>query len=140
MTASRSVVFVPYKKFVFVRGRSFRSALESSSPVARNIPLKELENFPADFGPMSFQRKMAGIEEMDFRLGIVPRERLRARRQEERIIPAPNRQQRRTLLAEILLELRIQRHVACVIQEEVKLYLLITRPCQQRRIERVRLR
>jgi hypothetical protein len=53
--------------------------------------------------------------------GDVAPERLGAGRQEERVVAAPDRQQRRLVLAEIRLERRVQRHVARVVQEQVEL-------------------
>src|SRR5215471_8557002 len=48
-----------------------------------------------DFGCMSFQREMAGVVEVNNSLRLIPLEGLSARRQEERIVLPPDRQQRR---------------------------------------------
>ena len=56
-----------------------------------------------DFGDARLQREMAGIEEMHLGVGVVALEGLGAGRQEERIVLAPDRQQRR-LGAQVALE------------------------------------
>src|ERR1700681_4957239 len=87
-----------------------------------------------------FQRKVAGIVEMDFGTRVVALERFGAQGQEKPITLAPNREHRRPLCPEIFLELGIERYVARVIEEQVKLDLVIAGPGQQRRIEFVRFR
>ena len=52
----------------------------------------------------TLQRKMAGIEQMDFGLWIVAFERFRASRQKERIVLAPHRKKRRLLCTKVVLE------------------------------------
>ena len=83
---------------------------------------------------------MAGVVEMNIRLRLIPLERLGAGRQEEGIVLPPNRQQRRTLGAEIGLELRIERHIVRIVEEQVELNLVIAGPGQQRGVQRVGLR
>jgi len=50
-----------------------------------------------NFRDMGFQREMAGVEELHLGVRIVAPERLGSRRQEERVVPAPDREQRRRL-------------------------------------------
>ena len=72
---------------------------------------QELADRRADLVGVGFEREVAGIEEADLRLGQVALERLGARRDEERIVLAPDRQQRRLMLAEIGLEGGVERDV-----------------------------
>src|SRR5262249_34972297 len=89
---------------------------------------------------MGFQREVPRIEEADDRTRNIALERLGARRQEERVVLAPRREQRRPVLAEVVLELGIQREIAGVIEEEVELDLVVAGPREQRRVERIALR
>src|ERR1044071_1633634 len=61
------------------------------------------------------EREMTGIQELHVGVRIVARERERAGRQEERVVLPPDREDRRLVPAEILLNLRIERDVARVI-------------------------
>ena len=56
---------------------------------------KEFADRRRDLGSVCFQRKVAGVEEAQRCVGYVALERLRPRRQEERIVLAPYRQERR---------------------------------------------
>src|SRR4029077_18993684 len=89
---------------------------------------KEVADRSGDLGGMRLQREMAGIEEADDRVRDIPFERLGARRQEERIVLAPYRQERRLTGAKIPLEGRIQRDVALVVAEQVELHLVRAGP------------
>src|SRR5262245_37695266 len=51
-------------------------------------------------------------------------ESLRARRQEEGIPVAPDGQQRRLVLTKVLLKLRIQIDITCIVEEQVQLYFM----------------
>ena len=73
---------------------------------------------------MGLQCKMAGVEEADDRIGIVALEGFGAGRQEEGIVLAPDRQERRLVAPEILLEGRLERDVALVVAEQVELDLV----------------
>ena len=77
---------------------------------------------------MRFQREMAGVEEVHLGARVVALECLGPRRQKERIILSPDCEQGRPLGAEIFLELGIESDVAGVIQEEVELNFVVTRP------------
>src|SRR6476659_4502749 len=80
---------------------------------------------------------MPSIEQMDLGLWIVAPERLRARRQEERIVLSPHREERRLVLAKIGLEFGIQRNVALVVAEEVELHFISARSCEIEVVERI---
>ena len=75
-----------------------------------------------------------------FRVGIVVIERLGARWKKEWIVLAPNRQQRRLVPAEIiliLLECRIKREAARVVEKLIQLDFVAAGTRQKRGVERV---
>src|SRR5215469_1100000 len=78
---------------------------------------------------------MASVEEAHFGVGNVTPVRLGALWKEERIVLAPDREQRRAVGAEILLELRVQRNIACVVEKKVELNLIIADAGEQRAVE-----
>src|ERR1700758_2656444 len=84
---------------------------------------KKFADCRRDLRCMGFQRKMAGVEEADYGVRDVALERLGTRRQEERIVLAPHREERRLVVAEALLEGRIERDVALVVAEQIELQL-----------------
>src|SRR5262245_24787678 len=92
-----------------------------------------------DLSRMRFQREVARLEEADHGTWNVALERLGARRQEKRIVLAPHREERRPSRAEVFLELRVQRDIAGVVEEEVELDLVVAGPSEQRRVEGVAL-
>ncbi len=79
---------------------------------------------------MGFKRKMAGVEKVNLRVGVIAGERFGTRGQEEWIGVAPYRKQWWALSAKVILKLRVQRDVVRVIEEQVKLDIVIPRPCQ----------
>jgi len=92
---------------------------------------------PRNLGSRSrFAGRVSGIKELNFAIRVVTPEGLCAWRQKERIV-TPDREQRRLLRSEILLELRVQGDIACVVQEKVELNLVIPGPSPQGRIEGV---
>src|SRR5581483_9015936 len=78
---------------------------------------------------------MAGVEEMDLGIGNIALEGVRARWKKERIVLAPDGEERWTPRAEILLEFRIEGDIALVVTDEIELDLVIPGPCQQCRIQ-----
>jgi hypothetical protein len=83
---------------------------------------------------MRFEREMAGVEEMTSALGLSAKS-LGLGRQEEGIVPAPDRQERRPRAGEIFLEARIERDIGGVVTEQVELYLVIAGTGHQRIVE-----
>ena len=69
---------------------------------------KEIAHDRCDLRATTLQRKMTGIEQMDFGLWVVALEGFRASGQKERIVLAPHREKRRSLCAEVVLELGIK--------------------------------
>jgi hypothetical protein len=55
---------------------------------------KEPADNPGDLFPFTLQREMAGVEQVDFGVPIIALKGFGARRQEERIVLAPDSQQR----------------------------------------------
>ena len=101
---------------------------------------QEIADGGRDLGGMGFQREMAGVEEAHDRLRHVALERLGARRQEERIVLAPHRQEGRLVGAEIVLEGRIERDIALVVAKQVELHFVGAGPGQVEIVERVAVR
>src|SRR5262245_14850484 len=77
----------------------------------------EVTDRHGDLSRMRLQREVARLEETDHCAWVVALERLGARRQEERVVLAPYREKRRPARAKVLLELRVQRNVAGVVEE-----------------------
>jgi hypothetical protein len=92
---------------------------------------QEGPNFGADFGGMGLQSKMSRVVEDNLGAGIVATIGLGAGWEKERIVFSPNRESRRTMRAEVFLELRVKCDVAFVVPNEVELNLGTLRAIQQ---------
>src|SRR5262249_17839151 len=90
------------------------SITESSSR-----PRQKLPDGRGDLVAMRLESEMPRLEERDPRVLDVSLESLRARRHEERIFLAPDRQEWRLVLAKVLLERWIHLDVARVVEEQV---------------------
>src|SRR5262245_66384668 len=86
---------------------------------------------------MGLQREVSGIKQAHDRPRIVAFERFGTHREEERIVLAPHSQERRLVGAEIVLESWVERNIALVITEQVKLQLIGAGPGQVKVIEGV---
>src|SRR5947207_7894208 len=106
-------------------GRLGSSRTLSTQASARVDSVNEevLDRF-GDFFGMCFQREVAGVEETDSRIWNVAFEGLGTCWQEKRIILAPYRQERRLVLAKVLLEGRVQRDITLVVAKQVQLDLI----------------
>src|SRR5579871_864154 len=116
---------------------------DSSRRIWRAKSASTLQELPDRFSNLlrvGFQRKVAGVEEADHRMRNVALERLRAGRKEERIVLAPDREERRLVGAEVILEGRIERDIALVIAEQVELDVVGARTRQIEIVERVAVR
>ena len=82
---------------------------DALSAAVASSGIEELADGGRDFVDMCLQREVAGIEESDHRVRNIAFERFGAGRQEERIVLAPDRQERRPMLTEVVLERRIER-------------------------------
>src|SRR5215467_5455112 len=83
---------------------------------------------------------MSGIEELNLGAGYIFPKCFRSRGNEERIVFAPDRKQRRFRLSEIFLKPRIEPHVRRVIQKQIELNLFVPRTFEKGRVQCVRLR
>src|SRR5215467_1470504 len=108
--------------------------------VPDTVCLEKVLHGGGNFNDMCFEREMSGIEELNLRVRYVFPKCFCSRRNEERIILAPDRQQRRFRLAEIFLKLRIKLYVRAVIQKQIELDLLVPRAFEECRVQRVCLR
>ena len=84
---------------------------------------------------MRFQREVPRVVKVYFGVRNVALERVSPGRQKERVILSPHREQWRPVCAEVLLELRVERDVAGIVQEQVELDLIIAESGQQRRVK-----
>ena len=73
---------------------------------------------------MGLEREVAGIEEAHLRAWNVAFERFRTRRQEERIVLAPDREERWLVFAEVGLKFRIHRDVGPVVAKQIELHFI----------------
>src|SRR5215813_4832656 len=109
-------------------------------PRLLQLATEEIANRACDFLSMRLQREMTCVVEAHLCVRIVSLERFSTRRQKKGIVLAPRREQRWLLGAEIFLELGVERDVAGIVQEQIKLDLVIAGPRQESRIQFVRLR
>ena len=79
---------------------------------------------------------MTGIEQMHLSVGIVALKGLGAGWKEKRIVLAPHGKERRPPRAEVFLEFRIKRYVALIVAKQIELNLVVSRPGEERGIER----
>src|SRR6185437_1485877 len=79
---------------------------------------KKITDGCSDLVGMRLERKVTRVEEAYFRSWNVTLERFRTCRQEKGIVLAPDRQERRFVLAEVGLEFRIHGDVALVVAKE----------------------
>ena len=86
---------------------------------------------------MGFESKVTGIEEFHDGVRQVLFECPGAGGQEERVLITPNGQERRLLIAEILLKFRVQRHIAGIVFKEVKLDFYVTGLIEKMLIQRI---
>src|SRR5580698_10386858 len=125
----------PWKGPFERRNSSRRSALELAADAVRCEKLPHCSGY---LRAVRLDGEVACVEEADLRIRDVFSKRLGPRGNEERIVLAPDSQQRRLRLAEILLELRIKLHVRCIVQEQIELNVFVSGTLQQRGIQGVR--
>jgi hypothetical protein len=89
---------------------------------------------------MRLEREVAGVKKAHVRVRYVAFECFRTRGQKEQIVPTPCRQERRLVLAEIGLKLRIKGDVAFLVAEEIKLNIVSPWACQIIVVERIPIR
>src|ERR1700689_3216688 len=103
---------------------SRRRTTPSSSGSWPTSGTEELDDRARDLVDVGLKREVAGGHEPDVGVRDIALERLRARRDEERVVASPDREQRRLAGAEVLLPGRVQGHVAGVVEEQVELDLV----------------
>src|SRR5215831_9556887 len=101
---------------------------------------QEIANCRSDLVAVRLEGKVAGVEEAHVSFWIVALERLGARRQEKRVVLAPDCQKRRPVLAKIGLKFGIHRDIALVVAQEVELHFIGARPCEIKVVERIPVR
>src|SRR5262245_63254325 len=87
-------------------------------------PREKVPDGRCDLVAVRLEGEVPRLEERDLRVLDVSLESLRACGHEERISVAPDGQQRRLVLAKVLLELRIHIDITRVVEEQVQLYLM----------------
>src|SRR5215469_11778159 len=85
------------------------------------LAIEEISYGGANFRVMRFECEVPCVVQVDLGIRVISAERLGACREEERVVFAPHRKDRGALRTEVLLKLWIERDVARVIQEQVKL-------------------
>src|ERR1700719_1627598 len=116
---------------------TLRSALAMEAANGSSLRAREkIADRGGDFVAMRLKRKVTGVEETHFRAWSVALDRLRARRQEEGVVVAPNRQKRRFVLAEIGLEFWVHGDVALIVAEEIELNFMCAGTRQVEIVER----
>ena len=83
--------------------------------------LQEISDAFGDLTGMSFQRKVAGVEEADDCIWNIALERIGAGWKKERVVLTPGHKKRRLMGAEVVLKFRIERDIALIIAEEIQL-------------------
>src|ERR1700757_4659661 len=84
----------------------------------RRLAGEEPGDRAGDFPGVGLQGEVARVEEADLGVGEVALEGFGPGGQEERVVLTPHREQRRPAGAEVLLERRVERHVARVVEEQ----------------------
>src|SRR5215475_163633 len=134
---SKTIARMAVLLFVWQPAGSPASACRDERPPAAGVGGEELPDRDRDLLAMRFQCEMAGVEEADDRTGDVAFERLGTWREEERIVPAPERQEGWVVRSEVLLEGGVQRDVALVVAEQVQLDFIRTGTGQVEVVERI---
>src|SRR5262245_29002222 len=86
---------------------------------------EEVFDCRGNFHGMCLDCEMTCIEELDLCVRQVFSKSFGSRRNEKRIILAPDRKQWRLRLAKIFLKFRIERYIRCVIEKQVELNTLV---------------
>src|SRR6266700_4132006 len=102
---------------------SFRWRMVCTSALA--MAGQKVSNQASDLVAVRLEREVTRVEQVDLGFRQVAAVRRRPVSQEDGVILAPDDQGWRLMVAKILLEARIQRHVAAVIVKEVELDLVV---------------
>src|SRR5215469_18817686 len=93
-------------------------------------PAEEVANGGCELRAVRLQREVTRVEEADIGTGDVAFVRFGSRRQEERVVLAPDRQQRRLMLPEVRLERGVESDITGVVEEQIELHLVRSRARQ----------
>ena len=96
-----------------------------------NVTTKEITNCRRYFVGVGFQREVAGVVKVNFSAGVITPESLGTAREKERVVLAPDCEQRRPLDAEVFLKPRVERDIAGIIEKQIQLNLIVTWASQQ---------
>jgi hypothetical protein len=77
---------------------------------------------------MGLQREVPGVGQMDFGIRDIVFERFGADGDEDHVVLAPDREQRRLVCAQIPVILRIPRNIAAIVDKQVELDLGVAGP------------
>src|SRR5690349_20807370 len=94
---------------------------------SRNVLGQKVSDRRRDLACVGLECEVAGVEQPHLSVAVVALERLGTRREEERIVLAPHREQRRSVRTVVFVELRVPRDIAALIEEQVELDLVIAR-------------
>jgi len=86
------------------------------------------------------QGKMSRVEQMDLGVWYIALVRLGAGRQKENVVLAPNREHGRAVLAQIGLEVGVERDVGALAQDQIELDFLCLPAMHVERIEQIAVR
>ena len=78
---------------------------------------------------------MAGVQQLHHRVGVIGFIGVSPRRDEKRIVLAPNHQRRHLCSLEKRLKLRVQGQVVAVVEKQVQLDVVIARPLHQQQVQ-----
>src|SRR5215470_14445987 len=97
----------------------------------------ESTDFACDLFAVRLQGEVPAVQKLDNRIGIIPTVGLRSGREKERIMPAPNGEQRRLGVAEVFLKNWIEGEVRSIIEKEIELNVFIAGALQQSSVQRI---
>jgi hypothetical protein len=97
----------------------------------RHLPTQEVADQRNDFIGLVIQCEVAGVDKMKFHLGQVALVRMRSIGWKNLVVLAPDNQRRRLAIAEVGLNLRIQRQIGPVVVEQIHLDVGIARAIKQ---------
>lgn len=109
----------------------------SSKVLFRVRSYKKIPDILRNFFAMAFQGEMSAFYETDLSVGQVAFERLRAGGNERGVVFAPDCQQRRTAVAQILLKLRVKGDVALIVENQIALNFSVFGTLGVKNVERI---
>jgi hypothetical protein len=105
-----------------------------SANLFAQLAREEVADDRRNFRAQAFEGEVTGVEEVNFRVRVVPPEGLGARRQKERIVLSPDCESRGTMSADVFLESGVERDIAVVVTKQIELDLVVARSSEQRKV------